>query len=101
MKKRLFMVDYREGEQSMHKCVEVIQQGKEIPDAEIVTTLHAFVGIFTALDCVMEVYADMTPGELEAISRHPASLLLPRRPLYVNVEEAKRVGKKIKEGFPV
>lgn len=95
MKKRLFMVDYRKNGISMHECLEITQIGNT-EDADMVRSCHVAVGLDVKLDSVIEVYADMTAEELDRIALSPESLTLPRRVLYVDVEEAKRIGELLK-----
>ena len=95
MKKRLFMVDYRKNGISMHECLEITQIGNT-EDADMVRSCHVAVGLDVKLDSVIEVYADMTAEELDRIALSPESLTLPRRVLYVDVEEANRIGELLK-----
>lgn len=87
--KRLFVVDYKENGESKHQCIETEQYG-DMTDNEVIAACHAYVGIETELDSVIEVLSYMTAEDLEKIALLPAVLFLPRRPLYVNIEEVQR-----------
>lgn len=95
MKKRLFMVDYREDGIYKHQCIEVMQE-QETTDAEIVQACHIAIGLSCTLDGVIEVLADMTAKELNEIALSPVSIMIPRRVLYINMEEVERVNAAMK-----
>ena len=96
MKKRLFMVDYRENGESKHHAIEIGYIG-DATDMDMVTACHEYVGRNTVLDSVIEVFADMTAEELNEISQSPACISLPKKPLYINIAEALRMGREMKE----
>lgn len=93
--RKVFIVDYREKGISKHKCIEFGIVGSAA-DAALVTACHAYVGMNNELDCVSEVFTDMSVHELSKIATEPEVAFLTRRALYANASELKRCAEILK-----
>lgn len=87
--RKLLLIDYRERGIAKHQCLE-IKCNEDIEDRFILAACHRYVGLNNEMDCVTEIFSGMSVKELNEISLKPECLHLPRRILYVNLEEIKR-----------
>lgn len=88
--KRKFVVDYRENGVYKHQLLNVDHTGN-MTDKEIVRMCHMAVGSYTVLDGVIEVFTSMSAEELEQISSFEECERLNMRPLYMNMDEVKKM----------
>jgi hypothetical protein len=87
--RKLLLIDYREKRIAKHQCLE-IECNEDIEDRFVVAACHRYIGLNNEMDCVTEIFSDMSVKELNRISLKPECLHLPRRILYVNLEEITR-----------
>ena len=87
--RKLLLIDYREKGIAKHQCLE-IECNEDIEDKFVVAACHRYVGLNNEMDCVTEFFSCISVKELNSISLKSECLHLPRRTLYVNLEEIKR-----------
>lgn len=87
--RKLLLIDYREKGIAKHQCLE-IKCNEDIEDRFVIAACHRYVGLNNEMDCVTEIFSDMSVKELNKIPLKPELLYLPRRILYVNWGEIKR-----------
>ena len=88
--KRKFVVDYRENGVYKHQILNVDHTGS-MTDKEIVRMCHMVVGPYTVIDGVIEVFTSMSTEELEHIASFAECEKLNMRPLYMNMDEVKKM----------
>lgn len=88
--KRKFAVDYRENGVYKHQLLNVDCTGN-MTDKEIVRMCHMVVGPYTVLDGVIEVFTSMSVEELEQITSFEECEKLNMRPLFMNMDEVKKM----------
>mgnify|MGYP001636250795 CR=1 FL=1 len=90
MKRKLVVVDYRDNGVYKHHILEVEQIGN-MTDKEVVDMCHIFVGQHTILDAVIEIFTSKSADELERITSNSELEKLNMRPLYMNMDEVKKM----------